>query len=143
VEACEHRETPPWAAKEALRDIRVGWETETPPAVTLVAAKANDNYRREAASRVPQQYPDRDPIDRLVEAAFKPPGPQEAVDLPEGMESSQRRGDPDAERAWGGLINHIEGGHHRRRVSHDNEEGHRTKASQVRGVRHVSEASHS
>jgi hypothetical protein len=61
VEACEHRETPPWAAKEALRDIRVGWETETPPAVTLVAAKANDNYRREAASRVPQQYPDRDP----------------------------------------------------------------------------------
>lgn len=61
VEACENRETPCWAAKEALKDLRLSWETETPPNASLVAQKANDNYRREAATRVPQQYADKDP----------------------------------------------------------------------------------
>ena len=61
VEACEGLETPPWAAKEALRDIRVGWETESPPPARRVAQAANSNLRREASTRVPQQYADRDP----------------------------------------------------------------------------------
>ena len=70
VEACEARGAPPWAAKEALRDLRISWEKESPPWPAMVADKALDNFRREVASREPMGYKTMDSDPEMKPEAF-------------------------------------------------------------------------